>query len=394
MQQSTLLASGQEVSLVPKALERLFTEVSGFAWTELVWSLCLVLIAVLAGRLLAALAMFLFGRWSKRTESVIDDVVVAHVRRPFAWLMGGLVGLLALPAVSASEAVAGALNRLLVIYVIVASGLLGTQVVKAVEEGARHRLDLDAADKLQARTAYTQLRGFRNIATFAVFMITIAFVLLTFESVRQLGTGLLASAGVAGVVLGFAAQKSISTLIAGIQIALTQPIRVDDVVIVEGEWGRIEEITLTYVVVKIWDQRRLVAPIDYFINTPFQNWTRQSADLLGSVLLQLDYSLNVDELRTELKRILDESKLWDGEVWGMQVTDSGERSMTVRSLFSAPDASKAWDLRCLVREQLITYVQRVYPDAFPKLRTRLSEARADDKERAGGFREKPSTEVI
>ena len=316
--------------------------------------------------------------------------------------MGGLVGLLALPAVSASESVAVVLSRGLVIYVIVASGIMGAQTVKAIEQSARHRLDLDAKDNLAARTAYTQLRGFRNIANFVVFIVTVAFVLLTFESVRQLGTGLLASAGVAGVMLGFAAQRSISTLVAGIQIALTQPIRVDDVVIVEGEWGRIEEITLTYVVVKIWDQRRLIVPIDYFINTPFQNWTRQSADVLGTVLLHLDYGLKVDELRAELKRILDGSELWDGETWGMQVTDSSERSMTVRALFGAPDAAAAWDLRCLVREQLIAYVQRECPDALPKLRTRLSgDTLADTsgagKEQLGSDsrqREKPSTELV
>jgi small-conductance mechanosensitive channel len=203
----------------------------------------------------------------------------------------------------------------------------------------------------------------------------LGFVLLTFERVRQLGTGLLASAGVAGIVLGFAAQRSLSTILAGIQIALTQPIRVDDVVIVENEWGRIEEITLTYVVVRIWDKRRLVLPIVYFIERPFQNWTRVSADLLGTVNLHLDYSVPVDEIRAECKRILDGTPLWDGEAWCVQVTETTEHCMVVRPLFSARNASDQWDLRCEVREKLVAFVQRNYPQALPRVRAEVADER-------------------
>ena len=179
---------------------------------------------------------------------------------------------------------------------------------------------------------------------------------------------MIASAGVAGIVVGFAAQKSLGTLLAGIQIALTQPVRIDDVVIVEGEWGRIEEITLTYVVVRIWDLRRLVVPITYFIEKPFQNWTRTSADILGSVFLHVDYGVPVDALRKELTRILEASPNWDRKVNVLQVTDAKERTLELRALASSSDASRSWDLRCEVREKLVAFVQANYPGSLPRLR--------------------------
>jgi hypothetical protein len=186
--------------------------------------------------------------------------------------------------------------------------------------------------------------------------------------VRQFGVSLLASAGLAGVILGFAAQKSLTTLLAGIQIAISQPIRLDDVVIVEGEWGRIEEITLTYVVVRIWDQRRLIVPITHFLDNSFQNWTRTSAEILGTVYFHADYTVPMDKLRKHLKQVLENSPLWDGRVWGLIVTDAKEQTVELRALVSAENASKAWDLRCHVREEMITYLQQHYPDSLPRVR--------------------------
>jgi small-conductance mechanosensitive channel len=193
-------------------------------------------------------------------------------------------------------------------------------------------------------------------------------MLMVFESARRFGASILASAGIAGVILGFAAQRSLASLLAGFQIALTQPIRVDDVAIVEGEFGRIEEITLTYVVVRLWDLRRLVVPISYFIEQPFQNWTRASADLLGAVFLHVDYSVPVDSLRTELTRILKESEHWDGKVNTLQVTDAKEHTLVIRAVASAADASLAWSLRCEVREKLVSYLQREHPHSLPRIR--------------------------
>jgi len=204
-------------------------------------------------------------------------------------------------------------------------------------------------------------------------------MLMVFESVRQLGTSILASAGVLGIIVGFAAQKSIATVLAGFQIAMTQPIRLDDVVIVEGEWGRIEEITLTYVVVLIWDQRRLVVPISYFIEKPFQNWTRVSAELLGTIFLYMDYTVPLDKLRAELDRLLAETDMWDKRVKVVQVTDSKERVIEVRVLVSAADASTAWNLRCMLREKLIGYLQRNHPESLPRTRAELSNPEGAEK---------------
>jgi small-conductance mechanosensitive channel len=234
---------------------------------------------------------------------------------------------------------------------------------------SRHRIDVD--DNLQARAIYTQVVVLKKVAVTIVVIFTLASMLMVFEPVRQFGASILASAGVAGLVVGFAAQKSIATLLAGFQIALTQPIRVDDVVIVEGEWGRIEEITLTYVVVCIWDLRRLVVPITYFIEQPFQNWTRTSADLLGTVELHVDYTVPVEALRTRLTSILESSRHWDRKVNVLQVTDATEQTLVVRALASAANASSCWDLRCEVREKLVAYLRREHPESFPRVRGRL-----------------------
>jgi small-conductance mechanosensitive channel len=207
-----------------------------------------------------------------------------------------------------------------------------------------------------------------------ITVVMFAAGLMMFDQVRSLGASVLASAGVIGIIVGFAAQRTIANLFAGFQLAMTQPIRIDDVVIVENEWGRIEEITLTYVVVRIWDLRRLIVPLSHFIEHPFQNWTRDQSDILGTVFLYTDYKTPVDSLREELRRIVAQSPNWDGKVCGLQVTNASERSLELRALASAADASKAWDLRCEIREKMIYFVQQNYPDSLPRLR---AEMRAD-----------------
>jgi small-conductance mechanosensitive channel len=243
------------------------------------------------------------------------------------------------------------------------------QFVDAMAQLVLSRYSLNVADNREARGVYTQVMVLKKIAVGVIAVFAIASMLMVFQSVRQLGTAMIASAGVAGIVIGFAAQKSLGTLLAGFQIAMTQPIRIDDVVIVEGEWGRIEEITLTYVVVCIWDLRRLVVPITYFIEKPFQNWTRTSAEILGSVFLQVDYGVPVDAVRQELTRILESSSNWDRKVNVLQVTDAKERTLELRALASSSDASKSWDLRCEMREKLVAFIQKNYPGSLPRLRT-------------------------
>ncbi|BCS88230.1 mechanosensitive ion channel family protein [Pseudodesulfovibrio sediminis] len=238
----------------------------------------------------------------------------------------------------------------------------------------RWKYDVEVEDNLLARRMHTKIRILQKIVTVIVWIAAVSGILMQFDSFRVLGTTLLASAGVLSIILGISAQKTFGSMIAGIQIAFSHPINLDDVVIVEGEWGRVEEITFTYVVVKIWDQRRLIVPVSYFLEKPFQNWTRKNADITGSVFLHLDYNTPLAPLRHEAQRICESATtLWDGKTCVLQVTDAGAENMTVRVLASSPDASKAWDLRCLLREGLISFVQAQYPDCLPRRRVVLGE---------------------
>ena len=279
------------------------------------------------------------------------------------------------------------LNQGLVILLILNIAwilLKGVDIVKAFV--LRH-YELESDDNLKARKVYTQFNVLQNIINVVIALIAVGAVMMTFESVRELGTSLLASAGIAGIIIGFAAQRTIATIVAGFQIAITQPIRIDDVVIVEGEWGWIEEINLTYVVVRIWDLRRLVVPITYFIDKPFQNWTRTSADILGTVYLYVDYRVDFDQVRAELTRLLESSEKWDGKVNVLQVTNATEKSIELRALMSSVNSSVSWDLRVFVREGLIRFIQENYPESLPHSRVYL-ESNGHKKE--GVYTSKPS----
>lgn len=225
-------------------------------------------------------------------------------------------------------------------------------------------------NNLSARRIQTQTRVLARSAIALIVLIGAGLSLMTVPALRQIGTSMLASAGVAGLVVGFAARPIFTNLLAGLQIALTQPIRLDDVVIVEGEWGRIEEITGTYVVVKIWDQRRLILPLQWFIEHPFQNWTRHSAEILGTVSLWLDYRVPLAALRTEAQRLCDTSPLWDRRLLEVQIVDTSEHAVQVRVLISAANADHAWHLRCALREGLIAYLQQHWPASLPRLRVK------------------------
>ena len=232
--------------------------------------------------------------------------------------------------------------------------------------------DISAEDNLIARKMYTQINLLEKIIIFVIVLITVGFILISFDNIKKIGYGIFASAGLAGIIIGLSAQKVVGALLAGIQIAFTQPFRIDDAVVVENEWGWIEEINLTYVVIRLWDNRRLVLPSTYFLEKPFQNWTRVSADLLGAVFLYVDYTVPVEEIRSELVRILKDTDLWDGKVSGLVVTNCTDRTMELRALMSAPDSSTAWNLRCQVREKLVAFVQEKYPESLPKVRAKLT----------------------
>lgn len=321
------------------------------------------------------LARWLEGRmakWAAGTQSKLDDLLVPLLARSLRVIVPILGILLALPIIGLPQEYAGVIAQGSSILVICAISWILAQVVRVGEQAVLAKYDITAADNLRARKVYTQVHVLSKTLYVIIAIFTVASVLMLFQEVRQFGTSLLASAGVVGVVAGFAAQRTIANLFAGFQVAMTQPIRLDDVVIVEGEWGRIEEITLTYVVVHIWDERRLIVPLSYFIEKPFQNWTRVSAALLGSVFLWTDYTLPLEQVRQAVREIIEKSPLWDRRFWNLQVTDTSERAMQIRVLATAVDSGKAWDLRCEIREKLISYLQGHCLEHLPRLRADLS----------------------
>jgi small-conductance mechanosensitive channel len=316
---------------------------------------------------------------SARADTLWDDILLPLAGKTVRRALPLLALILGAPALSMSPALAEVVRNATSLLLIGVVAFILCQVVDTAATFVLRPYQLDVADNLQARGIHTQVMVLKKVALTIIGVFTLASMLMVFESVRQFGASILASAGIAGLVVGLAAQRSIATLLAGFQIAMTQPIRVDDVVIVEGEWGRIEDITLTYVVVKIWDQRRLIVPMTHFLERPFQNWTRTSSEMLGTVVLYLDYSIPVRALRDELTRILQASTRWDRRVNVLQVTDTREHTVEVRALVSAADASQAWDLRCEVREQLVAFVQRNYHDSLPRIRASFA---AEPTERA------------
>ena len=281
--------------------------------------------------------------------------------------------LLLAPSLSFPATAALVVRRLLALLFIGLVAWLLMALVLTGRDALLNRYKIDVTDNLKARSVHTQVNVLVKILLIVIGFVAVASAMMIFEHVRQVGTSLLASAGVVGIIVGFAAQRSISSLLAGLQIAITQPIRIDDVVIVEGEWGQIEEITLTYVVVRIWDLRRLIVPTHNFLEKPFQNWTRISADLLGTVTFHVDYSLPVEVVREQLHEILKDHELWDGKVWRVHVTNATEQTVELRALMSASNSGNAWELRCDVREKLLRFLQQNYPQCLPRVRAEIHE---------------------
>ncbi len=345
---------GQAPALQP--LARLLFDVALFV--IMIW-LAVRLTRVLQQRLL---------QWAARSRSQVDDFLLPLIGGSLRIAVPVIGAILALPLLHLPASLDAAMAKATSVLLIAG---LAAILLQAVHVGARAILrgyDITVADNLRARRIHTQVGIITKVVDVAIVLFAIASVLMLFEEVRRLGTSLLASAGVAGIILGMAAQKTIANLLAGFQIALAQPIRVDDVLIVENEWGRVEEITLTYVVVRIWDERRLVLPLSYFIEKPFQNWTRSSADRLGSVYVWVDYAFPVEAGRQVLKDIIEGNPLWDGRFWNLVVSDATERTMQLRVLATAKDAPTEWDLRCDIREKFIAFIRDRHPGSLPQLR--------------------------
>ncbi|MBB5066302.1 mechanosensitive ion channel family protein [Granulicella mallensis] len=277
------------------------------------------------------------------------------------------------------------LNQIFIMALIAALGWFAVGCVYVLQNVFLRRYDLTAENNVQARRIHTQFQLFRRMVISLVIVIDVGALLWSFHDPRiwHYGTGLLASAGVASLILATAAKSTAANFLAGLQIAITEPIRIDDVVVVQGEWGRIEEITSAYVVIKIWDLRRLIVPLSYFIENSFQNWSREQSDIMGTAFLYVDYSIPVEELRGELNRIIQASALWDKKVCGLQVTNLSERTMELRCLVSSHNSSQNFDLRCLVREQMTAFIQRNYPEAFPTTRFSAHATSPGDPPEAG-----------
>jgi len=337
-------------------------------WQAVAWSTGILVGAVIGALIVRWILFFFLKRIAARHKSVIANSLVHHGARLSRWFFPLLALLVALPGTSLPPQIMKPIQHAIGIALIAVLAWLAILVSEVVSDILTARYQVSVADNLLARKVQTQLSVLHRVISVAVVLVALGVILMTFPSIRTIGTSLLASAGLAGLVIGVAMKPTISSLVAGIQIALTQPMRLEDVVIVEGEWGWIEEITTTYVVVRIWDLRRLVLPLSYFIEHPFQNWTRTSSDLLGTVTLWVDYTVPVDEVRDELQRIVKSSKSWKGEVCALQVTDAGEHSIQIRALMDARDSGAAWDLRCYVREKLIAFLQQRHPECLPRLR--------------------------
>ncbi len=334
--------------------------------TLLAATLVVVLLSVFS-RVLTAI-MLRVGRGFLFTKAVSEQL-----EKPIRVLLP-LLGLQAVLATASNDlALIGVSRRVTTLLIIGCFTWLAMRLLRGLEQAVRLKNPVDVSDNLRARQIQTQSRVLLRTLGFFVLLVGAAGMLMTFPAARQFGASLLASAGLAGLAVGFAARPVLANLIAGIQIAITQPIRLDDVVIIENEWGRIEEITGTYVIVRIWDDRRLVVPLQYFIEKPFQNWTRRNSSIIGSVFLWVDYSLPLEPVREELRRLCGEvPELWDGRVIVLQVTDTSEKSIQLRVLVSSPDSSRNWDLRCHLRESLIGFIHRQYPHSLPQLRADLS----------------------
>jgi small-conductance mechanosensitive channel len=329
---------------------------------------------VLVVALLAALAFneILFRALRRAGRSWADrGVIMAVTRRcwwPARFVLKAIAVSLVLPAAGLSPATFVGLQHALELVLIGASAWMVVALTFALEDVAVARFRIDAPNNLRARRVRTRVNVIRRITVVFASIVAFAAALTTFEIGRSFGTTLLASAGILSVIVGIAARPALSNLLAGLQIFFAEPFRIDDVIVIEGEWGRIEEITLTNIVVRTWDERRLVLPIQYFLNQPFQNWTRHTTHLLATAFIAVDYTTPVERVREELRNILEQSENWDRRTWNLQVTDATERTVQLRALMTARDAPTAWDLRCEVREKLLAFLQHELPSALPRQR--------------------------
>jgi small-conductance mechanosensitive channel len=339
-----------------------------FGLAELLYLLVLTAAAIILGLIAHRIIFGILKRVTDRTPNVVDSALVQYSRRPAMLLLPTLAVMVVSPALPLTASVLIVVRYGVALLLIASGAWLLASASRVIEDLLGLKERVAQADNLAARRILTQVRVLRGTLTTIIWIIAGASILMIFPPVRQLGASLLASAGIAGIAVGFAAKPVLQNLIAGIQVAWTQPIRLDDVVIINGEFGRIEEIRLSYVVVRVWDLRRIIVPLNWFIENPFQNWTYQTAEIIGSAFFVVDYAVPVEEIRAELKRVVEESGLWSGTAIALHVTDVTEDGVQLRAIMSARDAGTAWDLRCLVREKLLNFIREKYPHTLRKVR--------------------------
>ena len=337
-------------------------------------SLLVLLAAALAAYVVAAVTDRVVGVVAARRDGQLLPVMRRTCRRPFAATIVTCTLLVASGQAGLPPRVQPSVQHLLEVLALAAGAWLFVKAVFIAEDAAFIRVRVDVTNNRRARKVRTQIRLLRRLTAAVVVVIAAGFALMTLPGFRAVGTSLLASAGFLGVVAGLAAQTTLGNVFAGLQLAFTDALRLDDVIVVEEEWGRVEEITLTNVVLALWDERRLVLPTSYFTTTPFQNWTRTESRVLGEVVLHVDYAAPVEELRKEAHRIIEASPLWDRKDWVLQVVETTPTTMMLRVLASAADAPSSWDLRCEVREKLVGWLQREHPQALPHVRLTQSDA--------------------
>lgn len=334
----------------------------GVAWWQWLGLILLLALAGLFGALLGSATVRVSSKIAENTTNDLDDRLIRVVRGPIRMVIGTILFVAGLEVLAIADGPREVIARIVRIVATIALAWLLVRVIRMVgtlmQDRAVERAQAEG-DVIKARKVRTQVLVLQRVLVIASWVLALALILMQFEVVRSVGVSLLASAGVASVVLGLAAQKSIGNLLMGIQLSITQPVRIGDTVIVEGEWGQIEEINLTYVVVRIWDQRRLVVPVSKFLDEPFQNWTKKETELIGVVFFHADYRLPVPKAREKLEAILKEQEKWDERAFGLVVTDATERTIQVRCTMSAKDASDAWDLRCAVREKMIEWLEEL-----------------------------------
>jgi len=338
-----------------------------FPWAPKSLIVALLCVAAIAAALLVHLALLALLRRLARGHPFVHGILV-RTSAISRYAMAIVALSIALPFAPLSADQADTLGRVLLAAFIVFVGWLCVVGINLAMDRYIGRFRLDSSDNLLARKAVTQVQLLKRVVDSLVLVLTIGFALMSFNSVRQFGVSLFASAGIAGLAAGLAARPVLENLMAGVQLAITQPIRLEDVLIIEGEYGVVEEINSTYVVLKLWDWRRMIVPLSYFFDKPFQNWTRTSASLIGSVMLYADYTLPVDRLRRKAQEIVKGSKLWDGQVFALQVTDAKDNVIELRILVSAANSGQLFDLRADVREKLVAYLQEELAHALPMAR--------------------------